>query len=104
MAQQVGVPDGPRPAGQHEEDGLEGVLGMMAVAQELLADAQHHRPVASHQGGEGRLGGEGVAAGDEPLDELAVGEPGHRAALEERPSWRPTEVVIGCAMAACSPA
>ena len=57
VAQQVGVADRPGLAGQDEEDGLEGVLGMVAVAQELAADAQHHRPVPCHQGGEGGLAG-----------------------------------------------
>ena len=57
---------------------------MVAVAEELPADAQHHRPVARHQRGEGGLAGV-IAAGREPLEELAVGEPGDRAALEERP-------------------
>ncbi len=56
----------------------------MVIAQELAADAQDHRPVASDQGGEGGLGGGGIAAGDEPLDELAIGEPRDRAAVEER--------------------
>ena len=92
VAQQVGVADRPGLAGQDEEDGLEGVLGMVVVAQELPADAQDHRPVARHQGGEGGLAGR-LAAGGEPLEELAVGEPGDRAALEERPElpdqrWR----------------
>ena len=54
------------------------------VAQELPADAQHHRPVPGHQRGEGGLAG-GVAPRGEPLEELPVGEPRHRAALEERP-------------------
>ena len=58
---------------------------MLRVAQELPADAQHHRPVPRHQRGEGGLAGRLAPAGGVPLQELAVGEPGHRAALEERP-------------------
>ena len=45
LAQQVGITDGARLPGQHEEDGLEGVLGVVAVAQELAADVQDHGPV-----------------------------------------------------------
>ncbi len=92
VAQQVGVADRPGLPGQDEEDGLEGVLGMLNVAQELPADAQNHRPVPAHQGGEGGLAGRLTPAGGEPLEELPVGEPGHRAALEERlelPGHRP---------------
>ncbi len=44
-------------AGEHEEDGLEGVLGVVAVSQELPADVQNHRPVTCDQRGEGRLPG-----------------------------------------------
>ncbi len=80
VAQQVGVSDGGGLSCQDEEDGLEGVLGVMAVAQELPADAQDHRPVPRHQGGESGI----VARGREPLEELAIGESGHRAAREER--------------------
>ena len=57
VAQQLGLAERPGLAGQHEEDGLEGVLGVLVVAQELPADAQHHRPVAGHQGGERGLAG-----------------------------------------------
>ena len=92
VAQQVGIADRSRPPGQDQKHGLEGVLGMLHVAQELAADAQHHRPVPAHQGGEGGLAGRLAPAGGEPLQELPVGEPGHRAALEERlerPGYRP---------------
>ncbi len=84
VAQPVGVADRARPPRQDEEGGLEGVLGIMAIAQELAADAQHHRPVSGHQRRESGLGPQGPAAADEPLDELAVREPGDRAAGEER--------------------
>ena len=56
---------------------------MMVIAQELPADAQHHRTVPGHDRGEGGLVGR-IAPRDEPLEQLAVGEPGGRAALEER--------------------
>ena len=79
----IRVADRPGLPRQDEEGGLEGVLGMMVIAQELPADAQHHRPVSGHDGGEGGLVGR-LAARGEPLEQLAVGEPGDRAALEER--------------------
>ncbi len=48
---------------------------MMVVAQELAADAQDHRAVTGHDGGEGGLAGR-LAARGEPLEQLAIGEPG----------------------------
>ena len=56
---------------------------MVLVAKELPADAQDHRAVSGHQCGEGRLAGV-VASGDEAVEELAVGQAGDRAAVEER--------------------
>ena len=44
-AQQVRVADRERLAGEHQEDGLEGVLGMVSVTQQLPADVQDHRPI-----------------------------------------------------------
>ena len=60
VAQQVGIADRRGPAGQHQEDGLEGVFGVLAIDQKLPADAEHHRTVPSHQRGERILAG-GVA-------------------------------------------
>jgi hypothetical protein len=82
-AEQVRVADRPGLSGQDEEDGLESVLSVMVVAQELPADAQDHRPMSGHDRGEGGLVGR-LAAGGEPLEQFAVGEPGGAAALEER--------------------
>ena len=39
VAQQVGVADRPGLPGQDQEDGLEHILGMLQVAEGLLADA-----------------------------------------------------------------
>ncbi len=72
VAQQVGFTDGTRFPGQDEEGGLEGVLGVMAVAQDLSADTEHHRPVSGHQRGERRFAGV-VAPSDEAFEELTVG-------------------------------
>ncbi len=82
-AEQVRIADRPGLSGQDEEDGLEGVLGVMVIAQELPADAQDHRPVSGDDRGEGGLVGR-LASGGEPLEQFAVGEPGGASALEER--------------------
>ncbi len=42
LAQRAGL------AGQDQERGLEGVLGVVSVMEDLAADAQHHRPVPLH--------------------------------------------------------
>jgi hypothetical protein len=81
-AEQVGFTDRSSPARQHQEDGLERILGKMAIADELSADAEHHRPVSCHHRGEGSLAGR-VTPSDESLKQLAVGEPGGRTHLEE---------------------
>ena len=82
-SQQVGFSECRRLAGQDEEDGLKGVLGVVPVAQDLATDAQDHRPVHRDQGRESHLL-RGVTPGGEPVEELAVGQSGDRAALEER--------------------
>ena len=71
-------PERPRLAGQHEEGGLEGVLGGMLVAEDAPADAEDHRPVPLHQGLEGRLGAV-LVPGGEPLQELGIRQPGECA-------------------------
>src|SRR5262249_2627232 len=55
-------------AGQREERGLEGVLGVLRVAQDPPAHTEHHRAVPPHQQLERRL----VPLGDEALEELGV--------------------------------
>src|SRR5262249_17939294 len=52
-----------------QERGLENVLGVVLVAQEAAADAEHQRPVAAEERGEGPL----AAAGGERVQELDVG-------------------------------
>ena len=51
-AKQVRISDRLGLACQDKEDGLEGVLGVMMIAEELPADAKHHRSVPGHDGGE----------------------------------------------------
>src|SRR5262249_49717184 len=59
--QGVRFADGAGLAGEQEEGGLEGVLGLVGVAQQSPAHAQHQRAVPEDQGGKGgflALGGE----------------------------------------------
>jgi hypothetical protein len=83
VRQQVGVADRSRPAGQDEKYGLEGVLGMMQIAEDLTANIQDHRPMPAHEWGKRRLA-DRIAPRVKPLEKLPVGQPCHRAALEER--------------------
>ncbi len=62
--------DPPSPCASIPEGRLEGVLGVLFVPQQPPAHAQHQRSVSAHQLGEGGL----VAAGDELLQQLAVGQ------------------------------
>ena len=92
VAQQFGLAERPRPSGQNQEYGLEGILRVMAIAQELAADTQDHRPVTGDKRGERGLAGV-VAPRDESLKQLAVAEAHCRAAVEKRPElpdqrWR----------------
>jgi hypothetical protein len=62
--------DRPGLAGEDEEGRLEGVLGVVRVAQHPLADAEHRGPVAPHQG---RKRGR-VCLAEEARQEIAVRE------------------------------
>ena len=75
-------PERPGLPGQHEEGGLEGVLGGMLVAEHAPADAEDHRPVPLHQGLEGQLGAV-LVAGGEPRQELGIGQPGECAQVPQ---------------------
>ena len=83
-ADRVADPERPGLAGQDEEDGLEGVLGLVLVAERGAADAPDHRPVPLDQRGEGRLGRALISAAGEPLQERSVGQARNRAAVEDR--------------------
>jgi hypothetical protein len=54
---------------EDEQGGLEGVVGVVRVAEQPPADAEDHRRVAADEGGEGVL----VVPGEERLEELPVG-------------------------------
>ena len=79
-AHTVAVADRARPADQHQERGLEGVLDLVRrVVEHAAADTQDHRPMPGHQRREGRL----VAAGDKPLEQLPLGQPRDRPLVED---------------------
>ena len=82
--QPAGVADRAGPLHQHQERRLEGVLDVVRVAEDPPADAQHHRAVQCHQRVEGRL----VVPRREPLEQLAVVQPGHRPGVKELPDRR----------------
>ncbi len=60
--------DRSRLAGEDEERGLEGVLGIVVVAEDAPADAQDHRPMPPDDRLERRL----IATCDEPFEQIAV--------------------------------
>jgi hypothetical protein len=72
----VALPDRPGAPRQDEEGGLEGVLRVLLVPQHTPAHAQHHRPVAGDNRGEGRL----VAPVGEVVQQLPVGPTSNAAA------------------------
>lgn len=81
VTQQIGVTHRPRPACQHEKDGLERILGVLIVAQEAPAYEQDHRSVPRYRCGECRLTG-GISVLDESIEELPVGHSRDRAPVE----------------------
>jgi hypothetical protein len=58
----------------HEDKkrGLESVFDIVVIAEDTAANAEHHGPVASHEGFKRRL----IPATDEPLHEASVLEIG----------------------------
>ena len=83
MSEQLRPADRAGPPRQDQERGLEGVLGGVPVAQDLPADAQHHRPVAADQGRERDLG-QLVAMGVESRQQLTVAHPRNRSRVHDR--------------------
>jgi hypothetical protein len=55
-----------RVAGENQKGHLKSVLRVVPVAEDILADAQHHRAVPVHKCAEGRLAGL-IAPGDKAL-------------------------------------
>ena len=102
VAQQVGVADRPGLAGQDEEDGLEGVLGMLHVAQELPADAQHHRPVPADQRREGGLAGRASRPAMNRSRSWRSESPATEPPSKSDPICRTTDPVATRVITACS--
>ena len=72
---------------EHQECGLQGVLGFMVIPEDTPAGAQHHGAVPLDQRRKRQLG-RLVAAGREPFQELPVGQPGGNTVAEQRADLR----------------
>ena len=59
-----------RLVGQDEESRLEGILGVVAMTQHAVADAQNHRTMPAHQRRERRL----FASTNKPLQQFSIGQ------------------------------
>jgi hypothetical protein len=70
VADHLAGPDRGRLSRQDQERRLEGVFGIMQVAQHAPADPHHHRPMAPHQCREGGL----IPPEQEALQQLAVSQ------------------------------
>src|SRR5205807_8007564 len=55
-------------AREHQEGGLEGVLGILLMAQHAPAHSKHHRPITLHQGCKRLF----IPLRQEPLEQMAV--------------------------------
>jgi hypothetical protein len=79
----IGLPDRPCLAGQDHERGLEGVFGVVGVAEQALTDTEDERSVPHDQGCEGRLGF-CASVRREALQQLAIGQSGNGPAVDDR--------------------
>ena len=68
-------------ASQHDERGLEGVVGEVGIGHDAAADGQHQRPVPADQLGERPF----VAGVGEPPEQVAVGLGGDQGRQSEQP-------------------
>ena len=86
----IGFADGAGPPGQHQEGGLEGVLGVVMAVEDPAADAQDQRAVPVQEGCERGL----VAAQGEALEQFPVARAGaavfqHETEMLHHPGhWR----------------
>ena len=78
----VPAADGPGTLGEHQEGGLESILGVVRVDQDLAANTPDHRPVPPHQLREGGLGGFAQPR-RKPLQELTIGQVAQDPSLEQ---------------------
>ena len=82
-AEPIAPADRAGPAGQDQECGLEGVLGVVGVAERAPADAPDHRPVPPQD----RLEGRGVVGFDEAFDHWPSPSPATVPGPKSRPRW-----------------
>src|SRR5262249_34965454 len=71
IADQLLPPDGRGLADEHQKRGLEGVVGVVGIAEDAATHAQDHRPMPADQGRERAL----VPPRNEALQQLAVAQP-----------------------------
>ncbi len=81
--QRLAAPDGGRLTSQDQKRCLEGIFRVVGVAQEPPANSHDHRAMPLNQHGE-RLFGGLIAAGDEPVKQLAVAQVARNAKAKER--------------------
>jgi hypothetical protein len=79
----IGLPDRARLPGQDQERGLEGVFGVVGVAEQALTDTEGERSVPHDQGCEGQLGF-CASVRREALQQFAIGQSGDRPAVDDR--------------------
>jgi hypothetical protein len=92
--QRLATPERANSRHQDEERGLEGVVRLVGVVEDAPADAEDHRAVTLDERGEGELGRLAVASG-EAVEELRVGQSGHRADVEQGADLADDGVVAG---------
>ena len=83
------VADRPSPAEQHQERGLEGILGVVRVVEQPATDPQHHRPVPLDQRLERQLGRLAIT-GRKPFEQLSIRQVADHAGTNRAPSERGT--------------
>ena len=93
--QRVAHPEAAGLAHQHQERGLKGILRVVRISQDAPADAQDHRPMPLHQGGE-RLFGRITPLGREPLEQLPIGQVANRPGREEHAKLPHDAAILSC--------
>ena len=79
----LGLPDRVCLAGQDHERDLEGVFGVVGVAEQALTDTEDERSVPHDQGCEGQLC-LCASVRREALEQLAIGQSGDGPAVDDR--------------------
>src|SRR5262249_6334931 len=78
--QRIAHPQRASLAGQYEERRLEGILGLMLIAQDRPADPEYHRAMPLHQGGERRL----VVPGRIALHQISIRQTTDDTLIQQR--------------------